>query len=395
MIYENPVLEKLGRRIRLGIIGGAPGSFIGGVHRMAARLDDCYDIVCGVMSSSPQKARETGRAMGFADGRLYGTVEEMLSSETALREDGGKAIDAVAIMTPNHMHFPYSMAALDAGFHVICDKPMTNSLDEARQLHQKVVDSGLVFCLTHNYTGYPLVRQAREMIADGQLGDLRLIQVEYVQGGRAVNKPVSPDMPRAWKFDPEKSGPSLVMGDIGTHAHNLLRFVTGMEVGQLSARLGTIVPERQVHDFAGIQFTLENGAAGVMWVTQAAAGIENSLRFRISGSLGTLEWFQEIPQRMTFYPVDGSARVLTPNGPEIMPAARRASRIVKGHPEGYTSAFAVIYREAAEAMAGSMSGSELLFPDSADGLRGLEFVQASIDSSSRDGAWIHLKEYQV
>ncbi|MFO7583406.1 MAG: Gfo/Idh/MocA family oxidoreductase, partial [Anaerolineales bacterium] len=241
----NPVISLLGRRLRLAVVGGGSGSFIGAMHRQSARLDDRYEIVTGVLSSNPEKARQAGRELGFAPDRLYTDVKDLLQAESA-RADG---IDAVAIMTPNDSHFDYSMAALERDIDVICDKPMTNTLAEAEALHAKVQQTGLVFCLTHNYTGYPMVRQARAMVADGQLGTIRLVQVEYVQGGKADEEKVfSPDN---WKFDPVRGGPSRVMGDIGTHAHNLTRFITGLEVDEVAAEIGAIVPGRQIHDYAG------------------------------------------------------------------------------------------------------------------------------------------------
>lgn len=388
---SNPVIQMLGRPLRLGVIGGAPGSFIGGIHRMAARMDGRYDLVCGVMSRDPEKAVRVGQEMGFAPDRLYERPEEMLDAEAA-REDG---LDAVAVMTPHDGHFPYSMAALERGFHVICDKPMTNTLEDARALHAKVLETGKVFCLTHNYTGYPLIRQARAMVQAGMLGEIRLIQVEYVQGGRADDSKDDFSGPRSWKYDSRVSGPSLVMGDIGTHAHNMIRFVTGLEVASLSARLGKVVQSRPVDDWAGALLEMSNGAPGSFWVTQAAAGVENSLGFRISGRRGTLEWNQEIPQRLLFLPLGGAPRILTPNGPEILPLAARVSRIVKGHPEGFPEAFANLYSDAAEAMAAQISGREadplaLHFPTSADGLKGVEFVQGAVASSQKGGAWTTL-----
>ena len=388
---DNPVIEMLGRKIRLGVIGGAPGSFIGAIHRMAARIDNRYDLICGVMSSDPLKAEKTGREMGFSRDRQYKTVDEMLDSEAA-REDG---LDAVAVMTPHDGHFPYSMAALDAGLHVICDKPMCNTLEDAAALHEKVKHTGRVFCLTHNYTGYPMTRQAKAMIAEGMLGEIRLVQIEYVQGGRAVERESA--LGRTWKYDKKRSGPSLVMGDIGTHAHNMIRFVTGLEVAALSAKLGHIVPGREVDDYAGALLEMNNGAVGMFWITQAAAGVENSLKFRISGSKGSLEWLQEVPQKLVYLPVDAPAQTLTPGGPATLPLALRASRIVKGHPEGFPAAFANLYSDAAEAMAAAISGKKpdplsLHFPTSLDGLKGVEFVYAAVESSSKEGAWVRLNQ---
>ena len=381
---SNPVIALLGRRLKLAVIGGGPGSFIGAMHRQAASLDGRYDIVAAALSSDPDKARQAGVGLGLPPQRCYGGGAALLAEE-AQRSDRA---EVVAIMTPNDSHFPLAMAALAAGFDVICDKPMTNTLEQARALHARVEETGLVFCLTHNYTGYPMVRQARAMVADGQLGDIRLVQVEYVQGGRAKQGPARV----AWKDDPERGGPSLVMGDIGTHAHNLLRFITGQEVEQVAADVGAIVPERTSHDYAAAMLRMQGGARGVFWVTQAAAGVENALRIRVSGSLGTLEWFQEQPQQLRFSPLGAPAQIHTPNGPGTLPLAAHASRIVAGHPEGFHEAFANLYADAAHAIAARRSGSTapplaMHFPTAHDGLAGLAFVDAVIRSAAHDGAW--------
>ena len=380
----NPVMAMLGRRLRLAVIGGGPGSFIGAMHRQAARLDDRYALVAGALSSDPAKAVAAGQEIGLEAGRCYASGTDLILGESS-RPDGA---DVVAIMTPNDSHFTFAMAALDKGFDVICDKPMTNTVAEAEQLHQRVLAAGLVFCLTHNYTGYPMVRQARAMVAEGQLGAVRLVQVEYVQGGRAKPGPGR----RAWKEDPARGGPSLVMGDIGTHAHNLLRFITGLEVEQVAADIGAIVPLRATHDFANAMLRLSGGARGSFWVTQAAAGVENALRIRVSGSLGSLEWMQEHPQALTFKPLDAPAQNRTPNGPGTLPLSARASRIVAGHPEGFHESFANLYSDAAEAIAARRAGvavdpMALYFPNSFDGLMGVRFVAAVIQSSQNNGAW--------
>ena len=383
----NTVISLLGRRLRLAVIGGGPGSFIGAMHRQAARLDDCYELVAAALSSDAQKSVRAGQEIGLPADRCYRDAMALMAAE-AKRADGA---DVVAIMTPNDSHFAYAMEALAKGFDVICDKPMTNTLTEAEQLQQRVAETGRVFCLTHNYTGYPMVRQARAMVAQGQLGTIRLVQVEYVQGGRAKGGPGRV----AWKEDPVRGGPSLVMGDIGTHAHNLLCFITGLEVAQVAAEVGSIVPDRVTHDYAGAMLRLSNGARGSFWVTQAAAGVENSLRIRVSGSLGSLEWQQEHPQVLGFKPLDAPAQQRTPNGPETLPLAARSSRIVAGHPEGFHEAFANLYSDAAEAIAARRSGQKpdplaLQFPNAEDGLSGIRFVDAVIRSSQFNGAWTQL-----
>ncbi|MDH3606982.1 MAG: Gfo/Idh/MocA family oxidoreductase, partial [Acidimicrobiia bacterium] len=235
----NPIISTLGRRLRLAVIGGGPGSFIGAMHRTAARVDDRYELVAGALSSDPQRSNAAGRDLGIA--RIYSGAIELLDGEAAHPEGA----DVVAIMTPNDSHHAYAMAALDRGFDVICDKPMTNTLAEAREVLEKVEETGLVFCLTHNYTGYPMVRQARAMVEAGELGEIALVQVEYVQGGKAARNDPAPDDPLPWRYDPVRGGPSLVMGDIGTHAHNLVRFITGLEVSEVAAEIGHIVPDRQ------------------------------------------------------------------------------------------------------------------------------------------------------
>src|SRR5258706_4902422 len=384
----NPVIEMLGRKLRLDVIGGGSGSFIGAMHRQAARLDDRYEIVTGIFSSNLEKSKKDALDLGMDPNRMYASVLEMLDGESA-RKDGA---DVIAIMTPNDSHYEYAILALERGFDVICDKPMTNTLEEAEALHKKVQESGLVFCLTHNYTGYPMVRQAKAMVEDGQIGTIRLVQVEYVQGGKAdENKPI-PSEALPWRYDPVRGGPSLVMGDIGSHAHNLVRFITGLEIVEVAAEIGNIVPGRLIHDFAGALLRFENGARGSFWVTQAAAGVENCLRIRVSGSNGTLEWMQELPQVLTYKPLHGPSQNRTPNGPETLPLAARSSRIVAGHPEGFHEGFANIYSDAAEAISARRSGNRanplaLYFPNSKDGLLGVRFVNSVIESSKANGKW--------
>jgi predicted dehydrogenase len=387
-VDTNPVIEMLGRRLRLSVIGGGPGSFIGAMHRTAARVDDRYELVAGALSSDPERSRRAAVAVGIDPERAYGDAFELLDSE-AERADGA---DVVAIMTPNDSHHAYAIAALDRGFDVICDKPITNTVDEALDVLAKVEETGLVFCLTHNYTGYPMVRQARAMVENGQVGEIRLVQVEYVQGGKADERDPDPDDGLPWRYDPVRCGPSLVMGDIGTHAHNLVRFVTGLEVAEVAAEVGRVVPDRLVDDYAGALLRLSNGARGSFWITQTAAGVENCLRIRVSGTRGTLEWMQEEPTRLVFRPLGGPAEVRTPNGPGTLPLAARASRIVAGHPEGFHEGFANVYSDAAEAIAARRAGVPvdplaLHFPNEKDGALGVVFVDAAVASSAAQGAW--------
>ena len=385
----NPVISMLGRQLRLALVGGGPGSFIGAMHRQAARLDDRYEVVSAVLSSNPERCLSAGRELGLDEDRIYSDVAQMCSSEAA-RADGA---EVVAIMTPNDSHFPFAKAALENGLDVICDKPMTNTVAEAEALVQLVRDTGLVFCLTHNYTGYPMVRQARAMVDNALLGEIRLVQVEYVQGGKAKEDDPDPaDGPVPWRFDPAKSGPSLVLGDIGSHAHNLVRFITGLEVTEVAAEVGAVVPNRRVHDFAGALLRMEKGVRGSFWVTQAAAGVENCLRIRVSGTKGSLEWMQEHPQVLHFKPLGAPAETRTPNGPGTLPLAAHSSRIVAGHPEGFPDGFANIYSDAAEVIAARRTGSvpnplALHFPTAEDGLLGVRFIEKILASSANNGAW--------
>ena len=382
----NPVIEKLGRRLRLGVIGGGPGSIIGEVHRTAARLDDRYEVVGGVLSSNPNRSRAAGRALGWAPERAYGDGDAMLAGEIA-RPDG---VDLVAIMTPNDSHYPLAGRWIDAGRDVICDKPLTTSLDDARDLVARVRASGLVFCTTYNYSAYPMARQARAMVADGEIGELRLAQVEYIQPQLALR----PDLedPDYWRFDAARSGPSAILGDIGTHAWHLLHAVTGMEPQAVCADVGPVVPGRRFDDTAGVLLRYANGARGILWVTQAAAGAEHGLRFRVHGAEGGLEWFQEDPTWLTHMRLGEPRRMLSRGGPGLKPAAQRASRIAIGHPEGLHEAFANLYSDVAEAVAARLTGTPadplaLDFPTVEDGARGLAFITAAKASSDAGGAW--------
>ena len=382
----NPVIEKLGRRLRLGVLGGGPGSVIGEVHRTAARLDDRYEVVGGVLSSNAERSRAAGRALGWAPERAYGDLDAMVAGETA-RPDG---VDVVAIMTPNDSHYPLACRWLDAGRHVICDKPLTTRLEDARDLVARVRASDLVFCTTYNYSAYPMVRQARAMVGDGEIGELRLAQVEYIQPQLAVR----PDLedPDYWRFDAARSGPSAILGDIGTHAWHLLHSVTRMEPQSVSADVGPVVPGRRFDDTAGVLLRYPNGARGVLWVTQAAAGAEHGLKFRIHGADGGLEWHQEDPSWLTHMRLGEPRRMLSRGGPGLKPAAERASRIAIGHPEGTHQAFANLYSDVAEAVAARITGTRadplaLDFPTVEDGARGLAFITAAKASAEAGGAW--------
>jgi predicted dehydrogenase len=388
----NKTIAKLGRRLRLGVIGGGPGSFIGPVHRTAARLDDNYEIVASVLSSNPERSGQEGLALGIAEDRAYGTAEELFAGEKA-RPDG---IDVVAIMTPNDSHYPLCLMALGNGLDIICDKPLTTSLRDARDLVERVNAAGIVFCQTFNYTGFPMVRQAMAMVRDGDLGAVRMIEVEYVQAHNAMLGPNEIGDDRNWHFDPERVGASLILGDIGSHAHHLARFVTCQNFSRLTADITAVVPGRNAHDYAGILFRLENNAPGVMWVTQAAAGAVHGLHFRLFGETGGLEWFQETPNQLLHARLGQPAITFERDGPGLKPEAARATRVGFGHPEGYQEAFAVLYADAAEAIVARKLGEKpdplaMDFPNVEDGARTMQFIAAALESA-QSGGWV---DYQV
>jgi predicted dehydrogenase len=384
----NTTIARLGRRLRLGVVGGGPGSFIGAVHRTAARLDDHYEIVAAVMSRNPERSRAAARAVGIAEERAYADHRELLDKE-AERTDG---IDVLAIMAPNDMHYPVARDALSRGLDVICDKPLTTNLADALDLVRGVRDSGLVFCLTHNYTGYPMVRQARAMVRSGALGQIRQLHVEYIQGHLAAPTEADRDPGADWRFVAEQCGASLVLGDIGTHAYHLASFITGLELREVAAELGSAVPGRQVHDYAHLLLRFAQGTRGSMWVTNSAAGAEHGLRVRVFGDEGGLEWHQEEPNSLLYRPRDGFAQVLTRGRPGLSAPAERATRIVLGHPEGFHEAFANLYADAAEAIVARRTGVQpdplaLDFPTVEDGARGVKFVEAAVESHRDSGRW--------
>jgi predicted dehydrogenase len=384
----NTTIARFGRRLRLGVIGGGPGSFIGPVHRAAARLDDHYEIVAGVLSSHAERSRKYGRDIGLAEDRAYGSAADMFAAE-ARRADG---IDVIAIMTPNDSHCALSHAAIDAGLDIICDKPLATNLKDAIALARRVKQSGLVFCQTFNYTGFPLVRQARAMVRDGDIGAVRMAQVEYVQGhAAAIMDGERGNPPKNWHFRPEAVGPSLILSDIGSHAHHMATFVTGQPFAKVMADVGTVVPGRHAHDNAGVLFKLENGAPGVMWITQAGAGAVHGLKFRVFGATGGLEWFQEEPNQLLHSRLGQPALTFERHGPGLKPEAICASRVGIGHPEGYEEAFAVLYAEAAEAIVTRRLGVKPVrlppdMPTVEDGVRTMKFIEAALESSSK-GAW--------
>lgn len=380
--------EEIDAPIRLGMVGGGSDAFIGGVHRIASRIDDHYRLVAGALSSTPERAQKSGRELGLADDRIYDDFNAMAEAESA-REDG---IEAVAIVTPNHVHYAAAKAFLERGIHVICDKPLTSTLEDAEKLVAVAEKSNALFVLTHNYTGYPMIRQAREMITNGDLGALRVIQVEYAQDWLSEEQ----DFKQAeWRTDPARSGAGGSTGDIGTHAFNLAAFVTGLELDSLSADIQAFVDGRQVDDNAHVMMRYKGGARGMLWCSQVAPGNENALRLRVYGEKGGLEWAQEDPNYLWYTPLGESKRLITRNGAGAGASAARVSRIPPGHPEGYLEGFANIYSEAAKAIVAKRNRSEVdaevIFPTVQDGLLGVKFIDACVRSSAGNAEWIEIK----
>lgn len=382
--------DHVGRaaRIRLGMVGGGRDAFIGAVHRMAARLDDQFDLVAGCFSSDAEKSLASAADLGVA--RAYADYTTMASRE-ARRKDG---IEAVAIVTPNHLHAPVAMQFLRRGIHVICDKPLTHSLPEARRLAKTAEASGAIFALTHNYTGYPMIRQARAMVAGGDLGEIRLVQVEYAQDWLAEPIEASGQKQAGWRTDPARSGVGGATGDIGTHAYHLARFVTGLPLSELSADLQSFVAGRRVDDNGHVLLRFEGGARGMLWCSQVAAGCENGLRLRIFGTKAGLDWAQEDPNYLYLTPLGGPRQRITRGSGGAMPEAARLTRIPAGHPEGYLEGFANIYTEVARAILARREGAAtdpaVTFPGVQEGLEGVAFVDACVRSSARNAAWVRL-----
>ncbi|MEH2486269.1 Gfo/Idh/MocA family protein [Bradyrhizobium sp. AZCC 2230] len=378
------------RRIRLGMVGGGQGAFIGAVHRIAARIDDQFELVAGALASDPVRAKASAKELGIADDRAYGSFEEMARVEAA-RADG---IEAVSIVTPNHMHSPVAKSFLEAGIHVICDKPLTTTVAEAEELVALVKKSGKVFVVTHNYTGYPMVRQARAMVANGDLGEIRLVHAEYLQDWLTERLEASSHKQAAWRTDPARSGAGGCIGDIGTHAYNLACFVTGLELDELLAQLSTFVEGRRLDDDVQILLRWKGGAKGMLWASQVAVGNENGLTLRVYGSKGGLEWAQENPNQLWFTPYGRPKQLLTRGGAGVLGDAGRVTRIPSGHPEGYLEGFATIYAEAARAIYAAETGEkpdpDVIFPTIEDGLEGVKFIEAAVKSATGKGAWVRM-----
>lgn len=384
------------RKIRMGMVGGGRGAFIGAVHRMAAALDGHIELVCGAFSSNPEKSRLSGEDFYLPADRSYGSYEEMIKAEKLLPE--GERMDFVAIVTPNHMHFPPSKMALENGFHVICDKPMCFSLAEGKELKKIVDKSGLIFALTHNYTGYPLVKQAKHLVASGHLGKIRKVVVEYPQGWLSTFLEGAGEEAKqaAWRTDPARSGVAGSMGDIGTHAENLAEYITGLKITEMSADLSTFVDGRLLDDDGNVLLHFDNGAKGILHVSQIAVGEENSLNIRIYGENAGMEWHQMEPNSLIMKYADGRKIIRTGVGDQCE-SALAAARTPAGHPEGYLEAFANIYKNFAMTIQARLAGVEpnpiyTDFPSVDDGLRGMAFIETVVEAGKSDKKWYPFPE---
>ena len=378
--------EKQNRRLRLGMVGGGPGAFIGAVHRIAARLDDRYELVAAALSSDPEKSISGARELNIP--RAYRSFEEMAAAESK-REDG---IEAVSIVTPNNVHYGPAKAFLEAGIHVICDKPITTTLEDAVDLAKIVKRTGLVFGLTHNYTGHPMIRQAREMIKAGELGPIRIVQVEYVQDWLTTPLEKTGQKQAEWRTDPARSGPAGSLGDIGTHAFNLACFVTGLALEHVAADVSTFVPGRRLDDNVHVMLRFAKGAKGGLWATQVAPGNENNLHLRVYGEKAGIDWRQEDPNALIFTPFGQTRRILMRGSAGTGHAAAHATRVPSGHPEGYLEAFAQLYTDLAEQITAKIqkrapNPDSLLVPNVQDGIDEMKFMKAVLESSRNGSAW--------
>jgi predicted dehydrogenase len=382
------------RRLRYAMVGGGRDAFIGAVHRAAMALDGQYELVAGALSSTPQKSRDSGRDLGLPDDRNHGSWQELLADER--KRPPGQRADLVVMVTPNHLHYDVARAFVDAGMHVVCDKPLVHTSAQAQDLAALVAARGTLFAVTYNYTGYPMVREARELVRAGAIGAVRKVLVEYHQGWLAGALESSSNKQSAWRMDPARGGPAGAMADIGSHAENLVATVTGLELESLCADLSAFGPGRQLDDDAGLLLRFVGGARGVMSASQIAAGNENDLRLRVIGERGMLDWRQEEPNVLIHAPGDGPRRTLTRNSPGLSEAARRACRLPPGHPEGFIEAFANLYQGVAAdlrmraAHGRPATAQEAEYPRIADGVRGVRFIEQTVASSASSQKWTRL-----
>jgi predicted dehydrogenase len=387
------VTASASRPLRYGMVGGGRNAFIGGVHRAAAALDQQAVLTAGALSSDPARARDSARDLGIADERAYGSWQELLEGELARPEDD--RVDLVVIVTPNDVHYPVAKAAVEAGFDVVCDKPLVHSSEQASELVSLVRSQGTVFGVTYNYTGYPLVRHARDMVASGELGELRKVVVQYSQGWLATRLEATGNKQAAWRTDPARSGIAGALGDIGSHAENLAATITGKHITHVSADVATVVPGRLLDDDAAVLLRLEGGVRGLLVASQIEIGNENNIRIRVHGSDGSLTWYQEDPNLLVHAPATGPTRELRRGNDYLSAAAQKATRIPPGHPEGYLEAFANVYLGVFEAIRARQAGRELgplegQFPTVEDGARGVRFIERVVESGKSSEKWIEV-----
>lgn len=380
----------LNRRLKYGMVGGGPGAFIGDVHRKAAALDGTMHLVAGAFSSDADKSRSQGEQLFLDPTRVYASYEEMAEKEAALPE--GERIDFVSIVTPNFLHFPIAKAFIERGIHVVCDKPMTTELEDAEELCRLVKQHDVVFALTHNYTGYPMVKQAKAMVSNGELGEIRKIVVEYPQGWLATRLEETGSKQAEWRTDPKKAGVSSAVGDIGSHAENLARYITGLSIESLHADITTFVPGRALEDDANMLVHYKGGARGILYCSQISVGEENNHRIRVYGTRGSLEWHQENPNYLSFRTSDSPERVYKRGNDYLSDAAKNASRLPSGHPEAFIEAFANIYVNAGRTIAARIAGETPVpantdFPTVQDGAIGVHFIHKAIESGKKR-AWV-------
>jgi predicted dehydrogenase len=383
----------MSRKIRMGMVGGGRGAFIGNVHRMAAALDGQIELVCGAFSSDAEKSRLSGQDLFIDPSRVYKSYDEMIKIESTL--DPAIRMDLISIVTPNHVHYGPALMGVEYGFHVICDKPLCFNLEEAYALQMAVKASSKVFALTHNYTGYPMVKHARHLFRSGQMGAIRKVVVEYPQGWLSTLLEASDQKQAAWRTDPSKSGIAGAMGDIGTHAENLAEYITGLKIKELCADISTIVDGRLLDDDGNVLLRFDNGARGILYASQISAGEENNLRIRVYGEKGGIEWSQMEPNSLIVRWSDQPMQILRAGTAHVSAEAAAHTRIPAGHPEGYLEAFGNIYRNVAKCIQAQLAGEEVNpvyqdFPTVDDGVRGMEFIYKVIESGKSDQKWLSL-----
>lgn len=375
------------------MVGGGIGAFIGEVHRIAARIDGQIELVCGAFSSSAERSKQSGKELYLPANRVYANFEEMILKEKELPE--GERMDFVSIVTPNHLHYAPAKMALENGFHVICDKPLAFNLEEAQGLERLVEESGLIFALTHNYTGYPMVKQAREMVRSGTFGRIRKVVAEYPQGWLSTFLESTSQKQAAWRTDPKRSGASGCFGDIGSHAENLVEYITGLKITELCADLSIMVEGRLLDDDGSVLVRFDNGAKGIVYASQISAGEENELKIRVYGEKGGLEWLQSAPNVLTVKWLDAPKQIYKTGNDYLSSQAAANARIPAGHPEGYLEAFANIYRNVAKCIQARLKGKEVDeifqdFPTVQDGVRGILFIEKVVESSKSEQKWVSL-----